>query len=73
MDTSQDTEPMAYIGKRPKCGCIVAMVVDEPTREREDIANTLKEFITSGLNVTRVTVEESRKIRICPHDKQPRG
>ncbi len=46
-----------YVGSKP-CGCVVAGVVDEGTKET---ARDVADFIRSGLSVLRLSLEEYRK------------
>ena len=58
-----------YIGKKPECGCIVAVVVDMPGMEKatgRDVAG----FIKDGLIVERVSLEPMPvMVHRCPHGK----
>jgi hypothetical protein len=65
------SEPGCYIG-RCKCGAIVAACVDTPDRKKET-AKDVAEFISDGLTVERMSVEDVRagdwKCK-CPKDMQ---
>lgn len=47
----------AYIGRKP-CGCVVALVVDEP-RWKRDTAKTVARYVLDGYAVERLTVAEA--------------
>ena len=53
-------ERMAYIGTK-KCGCTVAVCIDEPSEEKET-ARCVSEFIQSGYIVERVTVKRAQSL-----------
>jgi hypothetical protein len=59
-------ERMAYTGTKG-CGCMVAIVVDEPS-EKKDVAAAVKRFIESGYTVDHLPLESVRgKLRRCMH------
>lgn len=64
----------AYVGRKPGCGCLVAMAVDMSHGTKQDAkwtSRSVAEMISDGLEVTRTTIEESRNILArCPHGKQ---
>lgn len=60
----------SYVGFL-QCGCPVAAVVDEGTK---DTARSVKEFIEEGLTIRRETVEWARKnLRRCKHRAEQRS
>lgn len=60
---------MAYAGRVPGCGCLVAATIDNPERKKE-VAKFVQEMIADGLEVSRVDSEEVRLImQDCTHDE----
>lgn len=58
---------MAYIGRVPGCGCLVAACVDTPDDPKR-VAEWVADFIESGLEVERVDVEVVRTtLQRCTH------
>jgi hypothetical protein len=51
-----------YVGRKP-CGCIVAVVVDEP-KYPKDTGKDVAAFIRRGYTVERITLEELRGRKI---------
>ena len=63
-----DTEPMAYLGRKP-CGCAVFCTVDRPERAKDTAREVAKEM-RAGLTIERVTVEVARQaFSRCTHKK----
>lgn len=60
-----------YVGRKPECGCLVAAVVDgngPPGISRTEVAEMVKGFIESGLQIEHVTMEFARShLKRCPH------
>lgn len=60
--------PDAYVGRK-KCGCLVAVVFDDP-RYTEDTANSVADFIKSGYRVENVVWSEVKdQLQRCRHPK----
>lgn len=63
------SEPMAYIAKRPECGCVAYLVVDDPL-EKEDI-RTLARLMKKRHIIERVPVADINNGKIslerCSH------
>jgi len=60
-------ETPCYIGRIPACGCVVAVVVDEPEHAKST-AKDVAGFIRDGLAVERMTVDEARAaLKFCDH------
>jgi hypothetical protein len=58
----------AYIGKKPDCGCVVAIVCDFPLVSRKDVGRCVAEFIKNGYEVTRIPLDEgSTLVGPCKH------
>lgn len=58
---------MAYAGRVPGCGCLVAATIDNPERKK-DVAKFVQEMIRDGLEVSRVDTEEVRlTMQTCVH------
>lgn len=69
---SKDEEVPSYIGRK-KCGCMVAVIVDDGHNIKE-VSKTVAEFITSGLTVERSTVGYARaNLDICRHKETTNG
>lgn len=59
---------MAYIGRVPGCGCLVAACVDQPD-DPKGTARWVADFIKSGLEVERVDTEVVRcQLQRCTHE-----
>lgn len=63
----------SYIG-RAKCGCVLAVVVDDEDDPRWT-AGVVAGYIKRGYSVERVTMEEGRRLiqDTCPHRKNPQA
>lgn len=51
----------AYIGRNPECGCVVAIVVDDP-EYRKATAKDVSDFVKAGYAVERVSIEEGSRL-----------
>lgn len=59
----------AYIGRKPDCGCVVAIIVDMP-EYKKDVAKQVAEFIRDGLEIERVDLDAGKQeLHSCPHGK----
>lgn len=54
------SDPMAYLGRK-RCGCVVAVVVDEGPSNSDYVAEATAEFIRDGLTLERVSIAVARK------------
>ena len=52
-----ETEPMAYIGRKP-CGCLVAAYMEDPPKEM--LAENIAGLIADGYTVEHVTAQAVR-------------
>lgn len=68
---SDATTEFAYIG-RLACGCVVAAIVDCDST-KNDIGDTIKEWLDDGLTIERVTVAwvQQHGFDDCTHEVQP--
>jgi hypothetical protein len=61
-----------YVARRPCCGCIAAMVVDDATIPDDEKGEMVRGCIESGLKVDRLTIDQVTGIflaqRDCMHD-----
>ena len=69
-------ERFDYVGRHPVCGHMRAAVADEPGEEKFT-AESVSEFIASGMRIERVSIEEVRahfgeKCDICEPPKAPK-
>lgn len=61
---------MAYIGRVPGCGCLVAACVDTPDDPKR-VAEWVSSFIKDGLKVERVDTEVVRAtLQRCDHGEK---
>ena len=67
------TQEHAYVG-RAQCGCVRAVIVDDPDTRRLTARETAR-WIRDGLAVERLTVEAVRAVRLtrpdCATHRQP--
>jgi hypothetical protein len=63
------TETFCYIAIEP-CGCMTGVRVDNP-EHRKDVALDVKEFISSGRAVERVTLKDAQSRHLgCVHREE---
>lgn len=62
-----DKPEFAYIGRKP-CGCVVAMMVDDPDRKhKKRTGKEVGSWIADGLNIERVSCVDARLDWDCQH------
>lgn len=65
-----DKPEFAYIGRKP-CGCVVAMMVDDPDRKhKKRTGKEVGSWVADGLNIERVRCVDARLDVACPHGEQ---
>lgn len=63
------TKPLDYLGVKP-CGCAVAWCSGD--QKPRDVAQSVGQMIRDGMDVVRVTTEESRRrLGVCTHVERP--
>lgn len=65
----RDATP-CFIGRKPGCGCLVAVSVDLPEFAKSN-AKTVGDWIRDDLLIEKMTVSDFRKVGLtdCPHGK----
>lgn len=71
MKTTLEKCTHCYVGRKT-CGCVMAVVVDEPDRPK-DTARSVAEFIKDGLSISRMLIEDFRNDKsitfMCTHSE----